>query len=89
MRSVLTILVLMLSTLAGAQGSDLRMTVKPPRFTCEGHAGNSLRVAFHPDAAAADFADGRAPLPCCNGQIGCAQFLSTNTIIRTRHGWRG
>ncbi len=66
-----------------AQASDLRMTVESPHFTCEGAQKFLSRVAFHPGAA------DPAPLPCCDGQIGCAQFLSTNTIVRQSHEWHG
>ena len=68
----------------GAKASDLRMTVEPPHFTCEGSQNALSRVAFHPDGDA-----DKAPLPCCDGKIGCAQFLSTNTIVRQAHEWHG
>ncbi len=64
-------------------GADLRMTVERPHFTCEGHVRHFSDVAYRPGQT-----DG-APLPCCDGQIGCAQFLSTNTIVRPPHQWRG
>jgi len=73
-----------------AAASDLRMTVEKPHFTCEGHGALLSHTAYVPGAerrAVAQTAD-EAPLPCCDGQIGCAQFLSTNTILRTRHQLR-
>ena len=68
----------------GAQASDLRMTVETPHFTCEGARNSLSRVAFRPDDPSTP-----APLPCCDGKIGCAQFLSTNTVVRQSHEWRG
>jgi hypothetical protein len=92
MKTILA-LSLLFSTLAvGAQASDLRMTVEKPHFTCEGRQANLQHTAYHPgDLAreAADELDGQAPLPCCDGQIGCAQFLSTNTILRPHSRLRG
>ena len=66
---------------AASFGSDLRMTVERPHFTCEGHVRHYSDAAYHPGE------DDGAPLPCCDGQIGCAQFLSTNTIVRTTQHW--
>ncbi len=84
MRKSLAVIALTLAVpLAGAHASDLRMTVEPPHFTCDGAQKTFSRVAFRPDDVAT------APLPCCNGKIGCAQFLSTNTIIRQAHQWHG
>ncbi len=68
----------------GAEAAGLRMTVEHPHFTCEGRHGNLSHVAFRPGDLATD-----APLPCCDGQLGCAQFLSTNTIVRQPREWRG
>lgn len=93
----LAFLVLLGTVIAtGAQASDLRMTVEQPHFTCEGRGGDFSRVAYHPGetygaapASATDPADDAAPLPCCDGKIGCAQFLSTNTIVRQSHEWHG
>ncbi|MBE7210148.1 MAG: hypothetical protein INR65_03945, partial [Gluconacetobacter diazotrophicus] len=69
----------------------LRMTVEAPHFTCEGHGKLMSRVAYVPGASVQTgfAASGDAPLPCCDGQIGCAQFLSTNTVIRPSHALRG
>jgi hypothetical protein len=67
-----------------AQASDLRMTVEKPHFTCEGGVQFYSRVAYRPSDAVASPA-----LPCCDGKIGCAQFLSTNTIVRQSHEWHG
>ena len=69
-----------------AQASDLRMTVEQPRFTCQGAQSALSHVAFHPGE---DVRTAAAPLPCCNGQLGCAQYLSTNTIVRQSHAWHG
>ncbi len=85
----------------GAAASGLRMTVEQPHFTCEGHDSHFSRVSYVPAAGAGDLSDGgvsrvsdfasddAAPLPCCDGKIGCAQFLSTNTIIRQATEWHG
>lgn len=74
---------------ASAQASELRMTVEKPHFTCEGHG----RLLLHASYRAGDYklavdAD-EAPLPCCDGQLGCAQFLSTTTILHPSHPLRG
>ena len=58
--------------------SDLRMTVEKPHFTCERHVASFSRAAFQSDGRPAR----PAALPCCDGQLGCAQFLSTNTVLR-------
>lgn len=77
----------------GASASGLRMTVEQPHFTCEGHASHFSHVAYIPGASDRDLSnaadDDVAPLPCCDGKIGCAQFLSTNTIIRQATQWHG
>ncbi len=80
-----------------AQAAELRMTVERPHFTCEGHATLLNHAAWRPDAAGtrallwqvSDAIDPGAPLPCCDGQIGCAQFLSTNTILHPERRLRG
>ncbi|MCQ8241892.1 hypothetical protein [Rhizosaccharibacter radicis] len=80
------------TALSAAQASDLRMTVEKPHFTCEGRQASLQHTAYRPgdaERAAADQFDGQAPLPCCDGQIGCAQFLSTNTILRPHKQVRG
>lgn len=91
-KTLLLALVLVLPAM-GASASDLRMTVEQPRFTCEGHDSHFSRVAYVPGAPAQDLSDtasdDAAPLPCCDGKIGCAQFLSTNTIIRQANQWHG
>ena len=66
-----------------ASAIDLRMTVQRPHFTCEGHVRHFSDVAYRSGDA------GDAPLPCCDGQIGCAQFLSTNTVVRPPREYRG
>ncbi len=77
----------------GASASGLRMTVEQPHFTCEGHDSQFSHVAYIPGAASGDLSStasgDAAPLPCCDGKIGCAQFLSTNTIIRQATQWHG
>ena len=77
----------------GASASELRMTVEQPHFTCEGRASHFSHVAYHPGTAGEDLAnatsDDAAPLPCCDGKIGCAQFLSTSTIVRQATQWHG
>ncbi len=67
-----------------APGDGLRMTVERPHFTCESGGTTLSRVVFRPRRAAAS-----AALPCCDGQIGCAQFLSTTTVVRPGRRWRG
>ena len=101
MKSLLTILLFMAAPVTVATASGLRMTVEQPHFTCEGHDSHFSHVAYVPGAAAgnssdrglstaSDLADdGQAPLPCCDGKIGCAQFLSTNTVIRQSTEWHG
>ena len=72
-----------MSFLPQAEASDLRMTVESPHFTCDGAGRFYSRVSFDPSKLSS------APLPCCDGKIGCAQFLSTNTIVREAHEWHG
>ena len=67
------------SQMPPAQASGLRMTVERPHFTCDGGAISLSHVAYRPDAKPA--------LPCCDGKIGCAQFLSTSTVLRAPHRW--
>ncbi len=67
-----------------ARAADLRMTVEKPRFTCERGGVSLSHVAFHtgrPQLA-------QAVLPCCDGRLGCAQFLSTNTVVLPQRRWR-
>jgi hypothetical protein len=93
MKKALLILMCVAIPGAASSASGLRMTVESPHFTCEGHATNFSHVAYIPGATGGDLsdaaADGSAPLPCCDGKIGCAQFLSTNTIIRQSTEWHG
>ena len=68
------------------------MTVEQPRFTCQGDASHFSHVAYvpaSPDGQLLSVDDESAPLPCCDGKLGCAQFLSTNTIIRQATQWHG
>ena len=58
--------------------SGLRMTVEKPRFTCETHGASFSHAMFQPAGRPA----AAAALPCCDGQLGCAQFLSTSTVLR-------
>ena len=87
MKTILAISMLLSLTGIVAQASELRMTVEKPHFTCEGRSLLS-HVAYAPGAARRTVFDD-APLPCCDGQIGCAQFLSTNTILHPEHPQRG
>ena len=84
MKSLLAVAALTaMSFLPRAEASDLRMTVEAPHFTCEGAQRFYSRVAYNLDDNSA------APLPCCDGKIGCAQFLSTNTVVHQAHEWHG
>jgi hypothetical protein len=69
-----------------ARASELRMTVEKPHFTCEGRGRLLSQAAFRPGQ---DRQPTDAPLPCCDGQIGCAQFLSTSTIVNPDRPQRG
>ncbi len=71
----------------GATASELRMTVEKPHFTCEGRGQLLSHVDYVPGQDQRKVID-EAPLPCCDGQIGCAQFLSTNTILHADHPTR-
>ncbi len=66
-----------------SRGTSLRMTVEKPRFTCAGRGVTMSHVVFQAGRAAA----GAATLPCCDGQFGCAQFLSTATVLHGPHPW--
>ncbi len=57
--------------------SELRMTMEKPRFTCEARSASLSHVALRPVRRPA----APAPLPCCDGQFGCAQFLPTSTVL--------
>ncbi len=70
-----------------SQASELRMTVEKPHFTCEGRGQMLSHVAYVPGEYQRKVVDD-APLPCCDGQIGCAQFLSTNTVLHADHPTR-
>ena len=91
--TMLALPLIMASMAIGAQASELRMTVEKPHFTCEGHGQLLSHVAYVPGADASGATrqntSDDAPLPCCDGQIGCAQFLSTNTILHPSHPLRG
>ena len=93
MKKALTILLFVALPGSYATASGLRMTVEQPHFTCEGHDSHFSHVSYVPGAEIGDVSDGAggdaAPLPCCDGKIGCAQFLSTNTIIRQSTAWHG
>ena len=69
------------SQTAPARASSLRMTVERPHFTCEGSGVALSHVAYRADA--------KPVLPCCDGRIGCAQFLSTSTVLRAPRRWHG
>jgi hypothetical protein len=68
--------------------SELRMTVEKPHFTCDGRGSLLSHASYVPGAYKASV-DEDAPLPCCDGQVGCAQFLSTNTILHPDLSLRG
>ncbi len=88
MNKTLVLPMLLAMTVAGmAQASELRMTVEKPHFTCEGRGQLLSHVAYVPGDRQQKISDD-APLPCCDGQIGCAQFLSTNTILHADHPTR-
>ncbi|WP_428376546.1 hypothetical protein [Lichenicoccus sp.] len=70
---------------AAAPVAGLRMTVERPHFTCERGGATLSHVVFRPGSEAA----GHGVLPCCDGQIGCAQFLSTTTVLRPGRRWHG
>ena len=88
MNKTLILPMLLAMTVTGmAQASELRMTVEKPRFTCEGRTRMLSHVSYVPGQYQRKAIDD-APLPCCDGQIGCAQFLSTNTILHADHPTR-
>lgn len=66
-----------------AHASDLRMTVEKPHFICEKGGVALSHVAFHPGQKR----DLHPSLPCCDGQLGCAQFLSTSTVLHPARHW--
>ncbi len=88
LKTVLALPILLTVGTAAAQASELRMTVEKPHFTCEGRGSLLSHVAYVPGEYRHRISDD-APLPCCDGQIGCAQFLSTNTILRADRPQRG
>ncbi len=61
---------------------DLRMTVEKPHFMCESSRLLFSRVAYHPGGM-----DAGTVKSCCDGQLGCAQFLSTNTVLHPLRRW--
>ena len=92
MNKALILPMLLTMTVAGmaqetAKASELRMTVEKPHFTCEGRGQLLSHVDYVPGQDPRKAVD-EAPLPCCDGQIGCAQFLSTNTILHADHPTR-
>ncbi len=68
-----------------ARAGELRMTVEQPHFTCEGSGTMLSHIAFHPRRQA----HAVPVLPCCDGKLGCAQFLSTSTILHPMRQWHG
>lgn len=88
MKKILVLPMLLALAATGAQAGELRMTVEKPHFTCEGRGTLLSHVAYVPGQYRHAVSDD-APLPCCDGQIGCAQFLSTNTIIHPERPQRG
>ncbi|MCQ8279189.1 hypothetical protein NFI95_12115 [Acetobacteraceae bacterium KSS8] len=93
MRKISTLSALFLMALpvsmTGVHAAELRMTVEKPHFTCEGRSSMLSKAAYLPNAEKRSVTDEDAPLPCCDGQIGCAQFMGTNTILRTSRALRG
>lgn len=53
---------------SGAQAVELRSPVPNQLYTC---AQGVSRVSL------------QAPAPCCEGQLKCAQFLSTTAVLKT------
>ena len=88
MRTILVMAAALAMTGFAAQAAELRMTVEKPHFTCEGRS-MLFHVAYVPGSAEQRPVSSDAPLPCCDGKIGCAQFLSTNTILHPEHPQRG
>lgn len=88
MNKILALPMLLAMIATGAHAADLRMTVEKPHFTCEGRTTLLSHVSYMAGEYKHDI-DQDAPLPCCDGQIGCAQFLSTNTIIHPQRPLRG
>ena len=68
-----------------APGDGLRMTVETPHFTCESGGPTLSHVVFRPGSDAVQ----HSTLPCCDGRIGCAQFLSTTSVVRPARRWHG
>ncbi len=66
------------AVLALGTASALHVTVEKPHFTCEGASAWFSHTAYIP-------AD--KTLPCCDGKIGCAQFLSTYTVLHGASRW--
>ncbi len=93
MRKISTLSALFLMVLpvavTSAHAAELRMTVEKPHFTCEGRSTLLSKAAYLPNAEKRTVTDQDAPLPCCDGQIGCAQYMGTNTILRPSRALRG
>lgn len=90
-KQLLSTLILLAAPAAatGVHAAELRMTVEKPHFTCEGRGTILGKVAYVPGEYKQAVSDEDAPLPCCDGQIGCAQFLSTSTVLHPGHALRG
>ena len=71
---------------AGASVAQLQLSAPLPHFVCAGHGVSLSRAAYTPPSAPAART---VPLPCCDGQLACAQFLSTTTILHGPKRWRG
>ena len=70
-----------------AGAAQLQLSAPAPHFVCAGHGGVSLsRAAYAPPSATVARTP---PLPCCNGRLACAQFLSTTTILHGPKRWHG
>ena len=63
--------------------APLPMSAQRPHFVCAPHA------VFRSTAGGGEAAAPTAPLPCCNGRLACAQFLSTTTILHGSKRWHG
>ena len=71
----------LLAATVGAAGDPLHVTMERPHFICRANAARVSHTAYDPAG------DADAPLPCCDGRIGCAQFLSTHTVLHGKVRW--
>jgi hypothetical protein len=73
----------LVASISAGHASDLRMTVEKPQFICERGGGALSHAAYHPGQRPV----AQPTLPCCDGQLGCAQFLSTSTVLHRPRRW--